>query len=67
MLMPDFWLPLTQIDISSEKARLDRQISDINTSSITYLKVSDNSVYQNINTQEDWKKYIGLNLNNISK
>ena len=67
MLMPDFWLPLTQIDISSEKARLDRQISDINSSSITYLKVSDNSVYQNINTQVDWKKYINLNFNNRSK
>ena len=67
MLMPDFWLPLTQIDISSDKARLDRQISDINSSSITYLKVSDNAVYQNINTKSDWKKYIDLNLNHRSK
>ena len=66
-LMPDFWLPLTQIDISSNKARLDRQISGINSSSITYLKVSDNSVYQNINTEEDWKNYIDLKLNNRSK
>ena len=67
VLVPDFWLKLTQIDISSETARLDRQISDIHSSRITYLKVSDNSVYQNINTHEDWKKYIGLNLNNRSK
>ena len=60
MLMPDFWLPLKHIDISSEKARLDCQISDINISSITYLKVPDNSVYQNINKQEDWINYLDL-------
>lgn len=58
----DFWATLLAIDLSSDKARLDTQIKEYNTSSITYLKVSDNTVYQNINTQADWKYYLGLNI-----
>ena len=57
-LKPKFWSELLSIDISSKKARLDVQIKQINNSSITYLKVSDNAVYQNINTKIKWHSYL---------
>ena len=66
-LKSEFWITLLVIDLTSDKARLDTQIKEYKTSSISYLKVSDNSVYQNINTQEDWKYYLGLKVNNKSK
>ena len=60
----EFWTTLLAIDLTTDKARLDRQIRAADNSSITYLKVSDNVVYQNINTQENWKYFLDLNLNN---
>ncbi len=57
-LKPEFWTTLLSIDLSSKKARLDIQIKQYNTSSIAYHKVTDNSVYHNINTKEDWNNYV---------
>jgi len=57
-LKPNFWSELLSIDISSKKVRLDVQIKQVNNSSVTYLKVSDNAVYQNINTKIKWHSYL---------
>lgn len=56
-LKPEFWTTLLAIDLTSDKARLDTQIKEYNTSSISYLKVNDKLVYQNINTKKDWDIY----------
>ena len=57
-LKPEFWNTLLSIDKSSKNARLDLQIKAQNTSTITYVKVSDKSVYQNINTINNWNDYL---------
>ena len=62
-LKSEFWTTLLAIDLTSDKARLDTQIKEYDTSSISYLKVNDNLVYQNINTKKDWKIY----YNNTTK
>ena len=56
-LEPDFWQTLLTIKLTSKKARLDLQIKNFNSSSVTYLNVSDISVYQNINLQSDWEYF----------
>ncbi len=56
-LKPEFWNTLLAVDTSSENARLDIQIKQINTSSIAYVNINDSSVYQNINTKEKWNNY----------
>lgn len=61
-LKPEFWNTLLSIDKSSKNARLDVQIKAQNTSTITYVKVSDKSVYQNINTYKYWNNYLKTNL-----
>lgn len=66
-LRPDFWSTLLHIELSSDKARLDHQIRTYNSSSITYLNVTDNSINQNINTLKNWNKYIDLITINRSK
>ena len=66
-LKSEFWNTLLAINLTSDNARLDTQIKEYNTSSITYLKASDNAVYQNINTQKDWKYYLNLTLISKSK
>ena len=60
-LNPTFWNILLAIDKTSDNARLDVQIKKENPLSIKYLNVLDNSVYQNINTKEDWKKHLQKN------
>ena len=57
-LKPEFWTTLLLVDLSSNKARLDIQIKEYNSSSITYHEVADTSVYQNINTLNKWNKYL---------
>jgi molybdopterin-guanine dinucleotide biosynthesis protein A len=57
-LNPEFWKKLLQIDKSSTKARLDLQIKNLDASTISYVNVSDNTVYQNINTVEEWNLYL---------
>lgn len=57
-LKPDFWSTLLDIKLSSDKARLDHQIRAFNSSSITYLNITDTSINQNINTMKDWKIYL---------
>jgi len=59
-LKPKFWSVLLSIDLFVKDARLDTQIRKINTSSVTYIKVLDNSVYQNINTKEKWNNYLNI-------
>lgn len=61
-LKPEFWNNLLSIDKSSKKARLDFQIKAIDISSVTYIKVTDSSVYQNINTMKEWNNYLKNNL-----
>lgn len=60
-LKPEFWNTLLSIDKSSKGARLDLQIKLTNTSSVTYVQVTDASVYQNINTKVDWNIYLNKN------
>jgi hypothetical protein len=57
-LLPKFWLTLLVVDTSLEKARLDMQFKNSKQSSITYINVLDKSVYQNINTLNDWNDYL---------
>ena len=49
-LKSEFWKTLLTVDLTSVNARLDLLIKNYDTSSIAYLNVTDNSVYQNINT-----------------
>ena len=60
-LKSEFWNTLLSIDKSSKEARLDLQIKSTKSSSITYIQVTDNSVYQNINTKVDWNNYLNKN------
>ncbi len=57
-LKPEFWRTLTTIDIKAKEARLDRQIKKQEPSSVSFLNVMENSVYQNINTMNDWNNYL---------
>jgi len=59
-LKPKFWNRLLKVDISSNDARLDLQIKKTNNESVTYVKVLDSSVYQNINTKEKWTEYLKI-------
>ncbi len=59
-LKPKFWKPLLKIDLSLNDARLDTQIKQFKKVSITFVKVLDNSVYQNINTKEKWNSYLEI-------
>jgi len=61
-LKSEFWNPLLAIDKSSEKARLDVQIKNYIASSVSFVNVSDNSVYQNINTKKNWNNYLKNSL-----
>lgn len=61
-LKPEFWNTLLSIDISSKEARLDIQIKGRDISIITYVRVTDNSVYQNINTINNWNNYLNNNF-----
>lgn len=61
-LKPEFWNTLLSIDISSKEARLDVQIKGRDISIITYVRVTDNSVYHNINTINNWNNYLNNNL-----
>ena len=61
-LKSEFWTTLLAVDLSSKEARLDLLIKKFNTSSITYIKVLDISVYQNINTVNDWKIYLETSI-----
>jgi molybdenum cofactor cytidylyltransferase len=58
MLSFKFWKKLLLIDLSSTSARLDYLIQSENTSSINYLNVFEDIVYQNINTSKDWNIFI---------
>lgn len=60
-LEPEFWSTLLSLNKSSENARLDTQIKQLHPSSISYLNVMDTSVYQNINTLNDWNNYLDSN------
>ncbi len=64
-LKSEFWKPLLTLDSFSSDARLDTQIKLFNTSSITYLKVHDKSVYQNFNTKDNWNDYLSISNNLI--
>ncbi len=57
-LKPEFWKPLLALNLSRNDARLDTQIKQFNSLSVSYVNVVDNSVYQNINTQEKWNSYL---------
>jgi len=57
-LKPKFWVDLLNINLSSETARLDRQIKNYDTSSVTYINLDYKPLYQNINTIELWNKYL---------
>ncbi len=57
-LNSEFWNTLLTIDPSSKDARLDTQIKQLDSFSIAFVNVIDNSVYQNINTQEKWNSYL---------
>ena len=59
LLKPKFWTKLLSVD---RMTRLDTEIKRLDSSSITYVKVLDKSVYQNINTKKDWNDYSNLNL-----
>ena len=52
-----FWNELLALDINSNEARLDYQIKCIEPSNITYLKVLDPAICQNLNNREDWLLY----------
>ena len=56
-LNSEFWNTLLPIDMFSKNARLDTQIKQLNSLSITFVNIIDNSVYQNINTKEKWNYY----------
>ena len=60
-LKSEFWNRLISLDKSSKNARLDLQIKSTNTSSVTYTKVIDTSIYQNINTKVDWNSFLNKN------
>jgi len=57
-LKPEFWIRLLNINLSSEKARLDSQIKAYNTSKVSYFNVDYKPIYQNINTIKMWNKYL---------
>ncbi len=57
-LKPEFWKALLSIEVSSKYARLDTQIKQFDKLSVTYVKVFDDSVYQNINTKKKWNIHI---------
>jgi len=57
-LKPVFWNTLLMVNTSSNTARLDTQIKQVKTSSITYVSIADNAVYQNINTLKKWNDYL---------
>lgn len=59
-IKPEFWKPFLKINLSSNDARLDTQIKQYNSLSISYVNVIDNSVYQNINTKEKWYSYLEI-------
>jgi len=61
-LKPEFWMKLLYIDLSEENARLDYQIRLASPLSVTYFNTMDNSIYQNINSLKEWKKFIAMQL-----
>jgi len=57
-LKPEFWDTLLTKNASNNKSRLDTQIKLCDTSSVSYVKVKDISIYQNINTINKWFNFI---------
>ncbi len=62
-LKSEFLKTLLTVDLTSANVRLDLQIKKFEASSVTYLNVTDNYAYQNINTSKEWKN----NLTKINK
>ncbi len=63
-LLPSVWKTFLSIDSRSKGARLDLQIKQLDISSITYLDMNDNSVYQNINSKKEWNAYLNKSTTN---
>lgn len=61
LLRPDFWNKLLSVNLHAHEARLDIQIKASNNLNISYISISDNSVSQNINTYDDWEKFMQKN------
>ncbi len=55
---PTFWKSLLNVNLSDPNARLDFQIKKKNPSEISFIKVSDGSCIQNLNTPKDWQVFI---------
>ncbi len=57
----EFWEKLRQINLESNEARLDYQIKKIDNKHIELINVSDINVKLNLNTPNEWNKFLKTN------
>lgn len=53
----EFALSLVSIPLDSPEARLDKQIKGLE-SNVKFVDVDDSSIVENLNTQEDWSRFL---------
>ena len=57
----DFWKQLLLLNSSDENSRLDLEIKKVNDSKKTSISVNDSCIINNLNTKDDWMKYVESN------
>ena len=57
-LHPSLWKQLINVAIKSNDARLDYQLRKLPTKDISYIKVNDCSIIQNLNTKLEWISFL---------
>ncbi|AMC10571.1 hypothetical protein Lupro_04640 [Lutibacter profundi] len=57
-LHPSFWRTLIPINLKSKNARLDYQLKNLPAKDISFIKVNDCSIIQNLNTKKEWISFL---------
>ncbi|MCF6167905.1 NTP transferase domain-containing protein [Lutibacter sp.] len=57
-----FWKQLLTVDLKNEDARLDYQLKKLPAKDISFIKVDDDSIIENLNTRQEWICFLKKNM-----
>ncbi|WP_457610764.1 nucleotidyltransferase family protein [Lutibacter sp.] len=57
-----FWKQLLTVDLKNKNARLDYQLKKLPTKDISFIKVNDDSIIENLNTKQEWISFLKKNM-----
>ena len=57
-----FWKQLLTVDLKNKDARLDYQLKKLPAKDISFIKVNDDSIIENLNTKQEWISFLKKNM-----